>query len=214
MSIDNKLIPHSETNKPQTTLVAIKEQLIKNPDVYIAGEIRRAYNVPLDYGEWTEMVEIFVAPVVPLFDAPELNAFMKNMLSLEPFSVYPAVLQADGCLRLGRLNYTEVIGSLRRTIIEYVDTTEPELIQKLGKVVGETRTESTKDLHRKTVVKVYPERFSAQDVHNYQAGLAQGTITRPIVGNMTDHWLEPDQIERLKALHHKDPPAPIKGLLE
>ena len=197
MTIDNKLItdPNEkadlsiQTDKPRSVLTVIKEQLIGNPDVY-------------------------VAPIQPIFDANELNAFMQGIISIKPSSTHLAAQQSDGYLRLGKLYYDEVIGSIRKIVIEQVETTEPEIIQKVGGIVGETRTESTKAPQRRTAVKVYPERFSAQEVHDYQAGLARGAITRPMVGNMTDHWLEPDQIERLKALHHKEPPAPIKGLLE
>jgi hypothetical protein len=205
-------LPTSE--RPQTKIALVREQLLGNPSLHFAGEIHHFNPTAPESGYWTETVDIIVAPKKPQFDLAGLNDFMDGLITgVELSARDEAYAQSDDGIHLGKLYYDETIGSMKKTTITVIDTTEPDTIQHAGRVVGETQTERTDKIQRRTWVRVYPDAISADTVYDYENGMANGTVEPNADHQYAQHWLNGEQVRHLRAQYSHNPVAMAKSLL-
>lgn len=201
-----------QPNESDTKIHQIREQLKANPAVFFAGEIHAYYPSAPDYGYFSEGIDILVAPMNPLFSASELNAFMNALIkNLAYTSVDQASETNQGDLRLGKLYFDEQIGEQREITFTTIITNEPETLAKAGKEVGTVQRESVKKLLRRTWVRVYPDRASAQAMVEYEQGRANNTVDYDENHDSARFNLSRTQLDRLKENAKTDPLAKIRG---
>lgn len=211
MAKESEIIPAENL---KTKIATVREQLKANPDVYFAGEVYRYDSGAPEYGYWTEMVDMIVAPKIPQFDGDKLNLFMDSLISgIEPSSRDAARSQSDGYINLGKLYFDETIGSIRKTTLTTIVTTEPEIIQRADRQVGESREEWQAEIRRRTWVRVYPDPGSASAVYEYENGIANGTVEPNTSHGYAQHWLNGDQVRQLKRQYAQNPVSKVMGLL-
>lgn len=203
-----------QPDKPKTKIDAVREQLQANPNVYFAGEIHCYHSGAPENSYWTETVDLIVAPTIPQFDADELNVFMNSLITdVELSNRDSARSRFDGGLELGKLYYDETIGSISKVTLTTIETTEPEIIQRAERTVGESRSERQDKMQRRTWVRVYPDRISAAAAYEYENGVANGTVQPNNTHDYVRHWLTVKQVRRLKAQGNQSLISGVRGIL-
>lgn len=198
----------------KTKLNIVREQLQANTDVYFAGEVHHYHNGAPEYGYWTETVDIIVSPIKPEFNPDKLNVFMNNLIvGLKNSAKDEARNNGGDGINLGRLYFDESIGTIHKTTITTITTTEPDTIKKADRVVGKSEEVWEGNMQRRTWVRVYPEPISAKTVYDYESGVANGDITQDSSYGYAQHWLTGEQIRKLKDQYSKNPIKKITAFL-
>lgn len=206
--------PEAEKPKPKTKIAVVREQLQTNPNLYFAGEIHHYHSTAPESGDWTETVDIIVAPKKPIFDADKLNTLMDGLITnIEPSAKDKALNRSDGGLDLGKLYFDETIGTMQQITITKIQTAEPETIKKAKKTVGETRKENQYEMQRRTWVRVYPDSTSAAIVCEYENGVRNGTVESSSELGFARYWIDGEQLRQLKAQNSRSPITTVKRLL-
>jgi hypothetical protein len=188
-----------QPDRSRTKIAYVREQLHNNPKVYFAGEIHRYHPGAPEYSYWTETVDIIISPTTPQFEANQLNSFMDSLIvGMEPTSRDTARGGGTHDLNLGRLYFDETIGSLREVTLTTIETSEPDVLQRAGRIVGESKREKQRKIQRRTWVRVYPDPTSAQAVYEYENGVTAGTTEPSSTYEYADHWLTPEQVDKLR----------------
>ena len=217
MSRESQITPSSATGETEqapgerrSNLVIVREQILANPGVFYAGEVMK-YN---DMGGWTQTVDMIVAPVKPIFDVEKLNRFMDGLVEGVPTSARDAAHpQGDGGIHLGKLYYDESIGRRRTETTTFVTPVEAEALQNAGITIGETHNTREEDLQRRTWLRVYPDTLSAQTIFDYEQGVMNGTVEPNSTFSYLQHWIEGEQIRRMKENQGYNPFVRIAGML-
>ena len=190
---------------PQTKLAAVREQLQANPNVVVIGELSTYYELHgLTDRAGLESVDIIVAPVKPLFEAAQLNAFMSGLFTDDvqwPGTGETRAYDDGKGLRLGHITLEEQIASIRRTTSTVIESKDSETIQRAGLVVGESRVEEQGTLMRGIHVRVYPDQSTATDVGQYELDLANGRVKRDSKLAERGYHLEKSYLRRIRGQH-------------
>jgi hypothetical protein len=211
---DQSLISSSEN---RTKLDIVITELKANPTIFYAGEIFKELTVRPGYGSWSETVDIIVAPKAPIFDIDRLNRFMHGLVtSVEPTQhddAYPN--DSRGGIHLGRLYFDEPIAHIHSDIQRVVTAIDPDAANRLKLTLGTSEEHREEDIFRRAWVRLYPEPVSAQTMYDYERSELSGDIVSADARlPYREHWLESQDVEKLKALYRKGPLSKITGLFQ
>lgn len=183
----------------KSILAEVRNQLQTNPQLFYAGEMFSHPSTDPEIRNWTETVDIIVAPVSPIFDAQELNKFMDGLIvGVQTSSRDQADPLEDGGLSLGKLYYDELIGTRRQEITTLVTAVDPEALQRAQIAVGEDQRTVIKNLLRRIWVRVYPNALSAQTIFEYEQGVMNGTVESNSTFDWLKHRIDGGQVRRMK----------------
>lgn len=198
------LTGHSQSRGPQPVIERSRGEIIlleqlrakhANQKLYLAGEISCYYQECC----WTEAVDVFIAPVKPLFDAAELNSFMDGLLpGTKQISRQAACNRKDGGIYLGRLGYEEALDPTRESTIITIGATESGVARHAGLTTEETKTGGRDSLRRIIWIKVYPDPISAAAIFRYKHGVARETTEPNLPYEYACNWLTGEQAKELK----------------
>lgn len=219
-SRENSITPASATggieqarSERKSKLVIVREQLQANSRLFYAGEIFNHPPAGPGLGYWIETVDIIVAPVNSIFDIKKLNEFMDGLIDVESSSRDAARQRSDGGIELGKLYYDESIGTRKQEIKNLVTAVDPEALQRAGITIGETHRTVDEEIRRRTWVRVYPDTLSAQTICEYEQGVMNGTVEPNSTFNYLQHWIDGEQVRRMRENQGYNPFSRIAGIL-
>lgn len=176
----------------------VKQVLRTSPDVYFAGAAPHTHYETLPSSCWAESLDVVVSPIVAEFNPVKLNEFMDGLISGITHSVRERSLYLPGgVLRIGTLSYDEKIGSVKR-VTEATLRLDSEAAPDLSDIEKKARIETVHDLMRRTWVRVFPDRTSAQDAFGHIVRASEALEDRSL---STLHSLDKKQLNELRALY-------------
>lgn len=143
-------------------LTIVRDALQANPDVLIL-EVEEKTHLPNPDGFWTHTMNFITAPTVGIYTAEALQAFMLGLVPLE-VSSQDNFRSWSGNMEFGKLYFDETIGTdttIQTIVINDPDVTLPDSYVD-GKLTINQGGVASKDLHRRTWVRVYPDQDYAR----------------------------------------------------
>ncbi len=166
-----ELGPDQSSNREEekqnlSLLQEAREALAKEEGILVMGEVLSYPN----HGEmWRVAVEIVVASQKPIHnpenDAVELNNLMIDLSKRIPpaSKIFTARAPFRSNIEPARLEIYEEIGKILQHTKRWVECGEPDVLQKIGMVVGESADISSEDILRKVIVSIYPDVERARE---------------------------------------------------
>ncbi len=193
---------------PKSKLKVIRASLQARPDLYMppaGGEVVERQDFS---GVFHQVVDIIVAPRVPVFDPDELNAFMDGLVEdIEPDFRRPAEMWERGDFGLGVLLYDEVLAKKKEETKTTIETEDPELLEGTGIRTGVFNSEINQKWTRQTRLRVYPDPISAFLIYEYAKAKNEGRliIASGDVDLARHHFLTAEQLESAKRVYRREP---------
>ncbi|MBI3954475.1 hypothetical protein HY333_00355 [Candidatus Collierbacteria bacterium] len=216
MSEENQITPASAAAlteqaraERRSILVVVREQILANPAVFYAGEVVKFDGL----GGWAQTIDMIVSPVKPIFDVKKLNEFMYGLVDVKPTQYDDAYPKQEDGIHLGRLYFDEPIGRRRTEATTFVTPVEADTLQQAGITIGETNRTHEEDIMRRTWLRLYPDPLSAQTIFEYEQGVTNGTIEPNSTFNYLQHWIDGEQVRRMRENKGYNPFVRIAGML-
>ena len=140
----------------------VVDSLRANPDIVVVGGHESNYlqtgQWPNPNGYWSRTLDILTHPVVPIYNADELNEFMFGLVpELKPtcYDRFRGGSRKDRELELGKLYYDEIIGTA--ALSATIKLKAGLSIVEAGEFASEWSASRTLDLRQRTLVRVYPD---------------------------------------------------------
>lgn len=155
--------PEIKQYPPSVRLNRLNEAIRKDPHIFHAGTLSQYFP-----HSWTEIIDIVLSPIVPVFDPDKLNQIISKFASnLRPTCKQPFRYDEDG-LHLGHLLYQESIGTITTETTTHITAHDHKLFHKLGIREGKTHTADTRGIGRRINLRLYPTMTLASSIFNLE----------------------------------------------
>lgn len=162
-------------SRENTTLLSkVRTMLESRSDLQIVSERSTYSQIPSEY---IESVTFLIAPVIPVYEADELQEILKSLAKFPKLTVFQDCFPYDdeGGIYLGYVHGDEKIGTIKREVSTAIRTKHPEIFEAAGLPVSQTTTTSD-TLSREIQIKLYPDVPIASFFNQYEYGVKQGDI--------------------------------------
>ena len=201
--------PHSlDPDAPEkvSKLAIIKREISSKRLVVSVGEVSQIDG----YGGWKHVVDLYVAPALPKYEAEPLNEFMGSLVhDVFPSGIEPAKPHTYGGLELGNLTFTESIGVEEETRITRTTTAYEEELRSAGIRIEKICQTRQRELRRRTNLRVFPDELTATTIFEYQDGIRKHTVIPTTTLNAAGFILTNDQLAALQQNPPVNPFGPI-----